>query len=236
MKRPLSCIQGSGFRFFKSWQSFSFEIKTLKMNKKLLITIAVLGIVIIMVYNFLGTGSTSEGYLDEISAFRTEKDEMFKNSGDSPLTETQLTAFQKLNYFPINERYRIEAEFKLNTLEQTIEMAITDGSQRTYLIYGNAHFHLDGKELDLTVYKAADETSDYLFVPFYDNTSADVTYGGGRYLEPELLDNSTLEIDFNMAYNPYCAYNPTYRCPIPPRENSLDVSILAGEKIPDFVH
>jgi uncharacterized protein (DUF1684 family) len=125
MKRPLSCIQGSGFRFFKSWQSFSFEIKTLKMNKKLLITIAVLGIVIIMVYNFLGTGSTSEGYLDEISAFRTEKDEMFKNSGDSPLTETQLTAFQKLNYFPVNERYRIEAEFKLNTLEQTIEMAIT---------------------------------------------------------------------------------------------------------------
>jgi hypothetical protein len=67
-------------------------------------------------------------------------------------------------------------------------------------------------------------------------TSADLTYGGGRYVEPEILENGAFEIDFNKAYNPYCAYNPTYRCPIPPQENSLDVSILAGEKIPDFVH
>jgi hypothetical protein len=86
------------------------------------------------------------------------------------------------------------------------------------------------------VFKPVKEDVEYLFIPFYDKTSGDVTYGGGRYVEPEMLDNTTIEIDFNMAYNPYCAYNHTYRCPIPPGDNNLDVSILAGEKIPDFVH
>jgi len=206
------------------------------MNRKILVSIVAVGVLAIMAYNFIGTGTTSKTYIDQISGFRTEKDEMFKNSSDSPLTDEQLKAFEALNYFPIAERYRIEAEFTLNTMEQTIKMAITDGTQRNYLVYGNAHFHLDGKELDLTVYKSVEGTSDYLFIPFYDKTSADLTYGGGRYLEPELLDNGKLEIDFNRAYNPYCAYNPTYRCPIPPRDNNLDVRILAGEKIPEFAH
>jgi len=119
---------------------------------------------------------------------------------------------------------------------ETPENNITDGSQRAYYVYGNAHFHLEGKELDVTVFKPVKTETDYLFIPFYDETSADLTYGGGRYVEPTITDNGSLEIDFNLAYNPYCAYNHTYRCPVPPQENSLNVSILAGEKIPDFVH
>jgi uncharacterized protein (DUF1684 family) len=86
------------------------------------------------------------------------------------------------------------------------------------------------------VYRPVRKDSEYLFMPFYDKTSADITYGGGRYVEPEELTNGRLLIDFNLAYNPYCAYNATYRCPIPPRENSLDVRILAGEKAPEFDH
>ena len=117
-----------------------------------------------------------------------------------------------------------------------MKIAITDGSQREYYVFGNVHFHLEGKELDLTVYKPVKSKSDYLFIPFYDATSADLTYGGGRYVEPVLVEGGKIEIDFNLAYNPYCAYNHTYRCPIPPQENSLDVSILAGEKLPEFVH
>ena len=115
-------------------------------------------------------------------------------------------------------------------------MAITDGSQREYYVFGNVHFHLDGKELDLTVYKPVKSEKEYLFIPFYDKTCGDLSYGGGRYVEPVLQNNGLIEIDFNLAYNPYCAYNHTYRCPIPPQENNLDVSILAGEKIPDFNH
>jgi uncharacterized protein (DUF1684 family) len=89
--------------------------------------------------------------------------------------------------------------------------------------------------LDLTVYKSVHSEEEYLFIPFYDLTSADITYGGGRYVEPNLIDGGTLEIDFNLSYNPYCAYNHNYRCPIPPQSNNLNVSILAGEKIPEFI-
>jgi hypothetical protein len=167
---------------------------------------------------------------------RKEKNEFFKTSDDSPLTDEQKERFSSLSYFPINEKYKIQAEFHKNENEQIIEMAITDGTRRRYIVYGMAHAHLEGKELDITVYKQADDDSDYLFIPFYDITSADITYGGGRYVEPELTPGGQMIIDFNLAYNPYCAYNHTYRCPIPPQENNLRVSVLAGEKIPDFVH
>lgn len=206
------------------------------MNRKWLFFVVLVGIIIITIYNFQGANPTSEGYDQKVEQERLEKNEMFKNSEDSPLTEEQLDIFESLTYFPIAEKYKVKADFQRNTREQKIKMAITDGSQREYFVFGNAHFHLEGKELDVVVYKPVKEDSDYLFIPFYDKTSADLTYGGGRYVEPELLENGVLEIDFNLAYNPYCAYNHTYRCPIPPQDNSLDVSILAGEKNPDFVH
>jgi len=206
------------------------------MNKKVLVLIVLLGLIAVTVYNFIGASTTTEGYIDKITAERQEKDEMFKHADDSPLTEEQKEIFSSLNYFPVSEKYRINAEFRKNPIEQIIKMAITDGSQREYYIYGNAHFHLSGKELNLTVYKSVKSEVDYLFIPFYDVTSAELTYGGGRYVEPEVIDGGTLEIDFNLAYNPYCAYNHTYRCPIPPQDNNLDVSILAGEKIPEFVN
>jgi uncharacterized protein (DUF1684 family) len=198
--------------------------------------VVLVGIIIITIYNFQGANPTSEGYAQKVEQERLEKNEMFKNSEDSPLTDEQLDIFESLTYFPIAEKYKVKADFQRNPREQKIKMAITDGTQREYFVFGNAHFHLEGKELDVVVYKPVKEDSDYLFIPFYDKTSADLTYGGGRYVEPELLENGVLEIDFNLAYNPYCAYNHTYRCPIPPQDNNLDVSILAGEKNPDFVH
>jgi uncharacterized protein (DUF1684 family) len=206
------------------------------MNRRLLFLIVAVGVVIITIYNFQGANPSSEGYIKIVEHDRNEKNEMFKHSDDSPLTDEQLGVFESLTYFPIAEKYKVTADFQKNPREQKIKMAITDGSQREYFVFGNAHFHLEGKELDVVVYKPVKEDSDYLFIPFYDKTSADLTYGGGRYVEPVLLDAGTLEIDFNLAYNPYCAYNHTYRCPIPPQDNNLDVSILAGEKIPDFVH
>jgi uncharacterized protein (DUF1684 family) len=206
------------------------------MNRRIFFVGVVVGVIAITIYNFQGANPSSEGYAQKVQQERLEKNEMFKNSEDSPLTEEQLDIFESLTYFPIAEKYKVKADFQRNTREQKIKMAITDGSQREYFVFGNAHFHLEGKELDVVVYKPVKEDSDYLFIPFYDKTSADLTYGGGRYVEPELLENGVLEIDFNLAYNPYCAYNHTYRCPIPPQDNNLDVSILAGEKNPDFVH
>lgn len=206
------------------------------MNKKVLFSIAVVGLIVISIYTFQGTSQSTEGYIEEIEAGRIEKNEEFRIADESPLTNEQKEVFSSLNYFPISEKYKVRAEFHKNTREQIVKIAITDGSQREYLVFGSVHLHLEGKELDLSVYKPVKKESDYLFIPFYDITSADLTYGGGRYVEPVLIDGKTIEIDFNLAYNPYCAYNHTYRCPIPPQENNLQVSILAGEKIPDFVH
>lgn len=206
------------------------------MNKKILSFIVAIGLIAIVIYNFQGTSKKTEGYAEDILAGRLEKDEEFKHSEDSPLTDEQKPIFKTLSYFPVAEKYKVRAEYHKNRREQIVKIVITDGSQREYYVHGNAHFHLEGKELDVTVYKPVKEEAEYLFIPFYDITSADVTYGGGRYVEPLILEDGALEIDFNLAYNPYCAYNHTYRCPIPPQENSLNVSILAGEKLPDFAH
>lgn len=206
------------------------------MNRKFTILVVIIGVIGITVYNFQGTTTDSEGYQEQVLEQRADKDEMFRSSEDSPLTSKQKEAFTSLSYFPIAEKYKVPGEFRRNSNQVIIKMAVTDGTQREYYIFGNVHFHLEGKELDLTVYKPVKEDDDYLFIPFYDKTSSDLTYGGGRYLEPQLLNNTTIELDFNTAYNPYCVYNYTYRCAIPPRENTLDVSILAGEKMPDFIH
>lgn len=206
------------------------------MNKKILFLVVLVGVVVITIYNFRGASIKTKGYTEEMLANRVEKDREFKESEDSPLTEKQKPIFEMLSYFPIAEKYKVRAELHRNSSEQIVKINITDGSQREYYVFGNAHFHLEGKELDVTVYKPVKADSEYLFIPFYDATSADLTYGGGRYVEPVILEDGSLEIDFNLAYNPYCAYNHSYRCPIPPQDNNLNVSILAGEKIPDFVH
>ncbi len=207
------------------------------MQKKVLYIVVAVGLIIIGYYTFQGTSQRTVGYAEEIESQRKEKDELFKTTKESPLTDEQKRTFTSLSYFPITEKYRVHAELHKNQIQQKTKITTTDGSQQEYYIYGNAHIHLEGKEIDVTVYKPVEESEDYLFIPFYDETSGELTYGGGRYVEPKLIEGtSTLEIDFNTAYNPYCVYNDTYICPIPPKSNKLNVSVLAGEKLPDFTH
>ncbi len=199
--------------------------------------VVAVGIIIISYYTFQGTSQRTVGYAEEIESQRKVKDEQFKTSEASPLTDEQKKSFTSLNYFPITEKYRVHAELHKNQVQQKTKIIATDGSQQEYYIYGSAHIHLEGKEIDVTVYQPADQDEEYLFIPFYDETSGELTYGGGRYVEPKLMEGTnTLEIDFNTAYNPYCVYNEKYSCPIPPKNNRLNVSILAGEKLPDFTH
>ena len=204
------------------------------MNNKVLIF--ALGLMALSICAFQEPNPNIDSYAEEIEVSRTEKNKEFKISEESPLTDKQKEIFKTLSYYPISEKYKVSAKFLKNDHEQIVMMAITHGSQRGYFVYGTAHFQLEGRELDLIVYKPVKSLEDYLFIPFYDETSADLTYGGGRYLEPIIIDDSTIEIDFNLAYNPYCAYNHAYRCPIPPPDNKLKALILAGEKIPDFTH
>jgi uncharacterized protein len=139
-------------------------------------------------------------------------------------------------FFPVNRMYRVDCHFE--RIFDTVGFAMTTSAktQKHYYKYGRLDFMIDGKEYLLYVYQSKDlmkteEYRDYLFVPFTDATTGDESYGSGRYLEfyKRDISGNSLLLDFNKAYNPYCAYSPDYKCPIPPKENRLPVAIKAGE-------
>lgn len=144
----------------------------------------------------------------------------------------------QLNFFPITEKNRVLARFEAAKETKWITMETSSGSKKTYLIYGYIHFNWNNSACRLTVYQPqqlmlTDEYKNYLFIPFADESNEDSSYTSGRYLDlrtGDIKDNSVL-IDFNKAYNPYCAYvSGRYSCPIPQKENFLSVRIDAGEK------
>ena len=152
------------------------------MNNKILIF--AIGWMVLSIYASQGICQNTDEYVEEIEISRKEKNAEFKTSEESPLTDEQKEIFTSLSYFPVSEKHKVSTKFHKNNHEQIIMMTITHGSQRGYLVYGTAHFLLDGKELELIVYKPIKSLEDYLFIPFYDATSADQTYGGGRYVDP----------------------------------------------------
>jgi uncharacterized protein (DUF1684 family) len=174
------------------------------------------------------------GYDREILAWRADKDAMLKGSPDSPLLPEDRAVFTALPYFPVNSLYRMPArldEDRSNTA--VIELSTSADEKRRMQRVGSLRFTFNGKPLALTAF--ADEGTvviTRLFVPFGDLTSGDTTYGGGRYLDLDRTPTGLYDIDFNRAYHPYCVYNISYVCPVPPRENRLDIAILSGEKLP----
>lgn len=159
----------------------------------------------------------------------------FADSLHSPLTEEDRLHFEGLDFFPIDEKFIVKAKFMKLKRQKPFEMPTTTARKPKYIKYGELHFMIDSKELVLTVYKNIDLSKrkgfkDYLFLPFLDETNGIETYGGGRYLDMRIPTSDEVIIDFNKAYNPYCAYNPEYSCPIVPLENELAVKINAGVK------
>lgn len=165
----------------------------------------------------------------ELEIFRMEKDRVFAKSQQSPLTPEQKSQFTGLAYFPDNPTLRFEVEVPEFPEKDKIEVQTSTGSIQTYTRFGRFKFQVDGQDAELTLYR--DETG--FFLPFVDSIANKETYGAGRYLEPDRLGGSKFIIDFNYAYNPYCAYNPRWSCPLTPSENRLKVPIRAGEKLPD---
>jgi hypothetical protein len=169
--------------------------------------------------------------MTELEDFRADKDEFFREQPQSPLRPEQRETFEGLAYFPEDEtlviRGRLETEGV--DLDERIVMPTTTGGEQVYRRAGVVRFEVDGVPAQVTLFTAPDMRA--LFLPFRDATSGKESYGAGRYLEvePPALDG-TVEVDLNYAYNPYCAYNPDWSCPIPPGENWLAVPIRAGER------
>lgn len=163
-----------------------------------------------------------------LALMRRQKDDFFKHQPQSPLTPEQQKKFSGLRYYDYNPA--LDLVVQVTPFEQQDEriMQTTTGQQQRFRRYGEFTFEVDGETARLTLYEA-----DYgFFLPFADANAGKETYGAGRYLEPEPLDGDTFHIDLNQAYNPYCAYNDGWSCPITPPENRLKVAIRAGEMIP----
>jgi uncharacterized protein (DUF1684 family) len=165
---------------------------------------------------------------DYLAAYRAAKDRSLKSDSQSPLTAEQKASFAGLRYFPENPALRFELPLTSDPEMPAAEMITNTGMERAFRRIGRFEFNVDGIPQRLYLYR--DEEAGYLFMPFTDGTTGIETYGAGRYLEVEDLGNGMFVVDFNMAYNPYCAYNEYWSCPIPPQENHLTVRIEAGEK------
>lgn len=165
--------------------------------------------------------------MTDLEQFRAEKDDFFASHPHSPLTAAQKRAFDGLRYFEENSALRLDVDVELFSERETIQAQTSTGDIREYIRHGRFKFLVDGQEAQLTIYEA----DHGFFLPFVDALAGRETYPAGRYLEPEALSPTRFHVDFNLAYNPYCAYNEAWSCPLTPFENRLKVPIRAGEKL-----
>lgn len=165
--------------------------------------------------------------MTELENLRAEKDEFFGSHPQSPLTREQKQNFHGLSYFPENDSLRLEVKVDEFDIKEKFDMQTSTGSVQPYEKFGKFEFMVEGQQAELTIYRGQHG----FFLPFVDSLAGNETYPAGRYLEPEPLPGSRFFVDFNIAYNPYCAYNDMWSCPITPAENRLKVAIRAGEKL-----
>lgn len=172
--------------------------------------------------------------MDDLQRFRDQIDQFMGHHPDSPLSPDKRYNFKGLNYYDPNPDliYEVNAE-RFGADEPLVEMDTTTGDVRPYRRYGRFRFIVRGEEATLTLFSDLYEND--FFLPFRDGTSGKETYGAGRYLDNgrpgiQQIDETHFYIDFNYAYNPYCVYSEAFSCPLPPRENWVDVPIEAGEK------
>lgn len=178
--------------------------------------------------------NNQEEHHTKVIDWRKQKDANYKVKDKTMLTEELMKDFESLKYYEIDYTYRVNGSLIRFDDGRTFSINTTGGGVYEYLIYGKVFFELKGKSFALNVYQGkraakSEQKKGALFIPFTDLTSGGLTYGGGRYLVLDVPDDEILVMDFNMAYNPYCVYNPDHSCPIPPKENDLNVMVDAGE-------
>lgn len=188
----------------------------------------------LVVFSFktLHAQKTETELREEIVVFQAEQDAHYRGK-TSPLPRKERKKFTGHHFYPVDLNYVVEAFFERIESEDTIEMVTSSGTTKYYRPYARLHFEIDGQKCELITYQSfllreTKEYSNYLFLPFKDGTSGSTSYGGGRYLDLIIPEGDSISLNFNLAYNPYCAYTSGYNCPIPPVENTLKPAIKAG--------
>jgi len=159
--------------------------------------------------------------------FIERKDLLFRSDSDSPVGSGE---FAGLKYFDPDPEFRFETELRRSPVPGSVIMTTSKGTRQLFNRIGEFELSIEGKAVRLGAYQSAEREDPSIFVPFRDATSGGESYGAARYLDLEVEHDDRYAIDFNCAYNPYCAYSDAYACPLPPRENWLSVAIRAGEK------
>lgn len=166
--------------------------------------------------------------MSELQEFRQQKDIFFKTSARSPLQDDDFSA---LTYFPEAPQYVFDVPFERIEGREVLELQTSTGDTIMFVRYARTSFELEGEAQALTLFSQIyEDEPERFFVPFKDATSGEETYSAGRYLDALRAPAGRVLLDFNYAYNPYCAYSQDYRCPLPPAENHLSAAIRAGEK------
>ncbi len=175
----------------------------------------------------------------DLKTFREGREKEFRNKNESPLREKDFADFKGLKYFPYNRELRFKAVMTKAAEEKYFWMPTSVGKSERFVQFGTATFKLNGKKYSLIVFQLEKqlrekypEYKDLLFVPFKDLTNGKETYSVGRYIDVKISTTNEIILDFNLAYNPNCAYgSDKYSCPIPPKKNRLPIKISAGEKV-----
>lgn len=196
----------------------------------------IIGVVIVSVaaifWYTASSGKSDPEYIAKIESSRKDKDDFMRSGAGSPFTDS-TEAFTGLKYFPPNPKFRVSAQLEPVENKQVVVLKTSDDKEARYIEYARATFSVNDTRCSLLLLEVLDSGpfKGTLFLAFADQSSAIDTYGAGRYLDIKKVPGaSTITLDFNEAYNPYCAYNDNFSCPFPPRENVLNVFIEAGEK------
>lgn len=197
----------------------------------------VLFLILCLVPATLWSQKNMDSILTETKAFQLEMNTSYADSAHSPLTSEDLAHFKELPFFEIDSNFYVHARFERAKKKKSIKFKTSTERKPKYEIYGTVFFNINGKDYSLKVYQShslreREEFKDYLFLPFLDLTNGNTSYGGGRYIDLTIPEKDILVINFNKAYNPYCAYSGRYSCPVVPEENFLNVEINAGVMAP----
>lgn len=176
---------------------------------------------------------SEEELINEIKDFQKELNHHYTDKETSPLKKKERRKFKGHRFFEIDLNYRVTANVVIIENPDTIVMPTSAGTEKKYLRYARLDFKINGTQCQLIAYQRAKEGhKEYLFIPFRDGTSGTDSYGGGRYIDLDMPIGEEVVLNFNLAYNPYCAYTSGWFCPLPPAENTLNVEIKAGLKVP----
>ena len=165
-------------------------------------------------------------------AWVAARDSLFRSPG-SPLPEPARPGFGGLPYFPYDSSLAVPAALVPAMRPETVQFPTTSGELQEHVTAGHLVFTAGGVQWRLEAYEPVGGAPGRLFVPFRDATSGGATYGGGRYLDIEVRPSGRYALDLNRAYHPYCVYDVSFSCPLPPAENRLELAVTAGERLPD---